>query len=309
MATRLTDLVRHSVQAKYFGNIKSDIQIKVVLGFVGRRWFASSRSANDFGREDTDGTCLEKDLSLDSHEKEGKNKHKLLKVAIIGEPNSGKSTLVNSLVGEKVFAVTNKPHTTRQRAQGLFTRGSAQVVLLDTPGVVTRSEGRRLKMTREHMTGPENALKDSDIIGVVSDAADKRTGYRLHEQVIEALSNHDHIPSFLILNKIDRLKQKTELLGLATVLSEDREKDAWGYVDKGGWSGFDNIFMISAKSGDGLDDVKEYLSLKAKPGEWMFPPDSNTDLTLQQRIHEIFREKLLQLYEHEIPWQIKQVCW
>jgi len=236
-----------------------------------------------------------------------KENEQIVKVAIIGEPNSGKSTLVNSLVGEKVFAVTNKPHTTRQEAQASFSVGSAQVVVLDTPGVVTQSEGRRLKMTREHVTAPENALQSADVICVVTDSCDRRTRYRIHEQVLDALERHHNIPSLLILNKIDRLRHKTDLLSLAAVLSEKRKKDAWGYVTQGGWDNFENVFMISAKQGDGIEDMKNYLALKAKPGEWMFPPESTNDLSLQQRIMEVFREKLLEIYEHEIPWQIKQV--
>lgn len=232
---------------------------------------------------------------------------KIVKVAIIGEPNSGKSTLVNSLVGEKLFAVTNKPHTTRQEAHAAFSVGNAQVVLLDTPGVVTQSEGRRLKMTREHVTAPENALQRADVICVVSDSCDRRTRYRIHEQVLDALERHRNIPSLLILNKIDQLRHKTDLLGLTAVLSEKREKDTWGYVKQGGWDNFEHVFMISAKQGDGIEDMKTYLAIKATPGEWMFPPESNNELSLEQRIEEVFREKLLELYEHEIPWQIKQV--
>lgn len=272
------------------------------LGLQGGRALFSSAS---FGKTRSQSS-LEDDSDVFADTVVGENR-KILKVAIIGEPNSGKSTLVNSLVGEKVFAVTNKPHTTRQGSHAAFCMGSAQVVVLDTPGVVTKSEGRRLKMTREHVTAPENALQRADVICVVSDSGDKRTRNRIHEQVLEALEKHQDIPSLLILNKIDRLRHKTDLLGLTAVLSEDRGKDAWGYVEQGGWGRFEHVFMLSAKQGDGIDDVKNYLAVKAKPGEWLLPPETTNELSLEQRIVEVFREKLLEIYEHEIPWQIKQV--
>lgn len=232
---------------------------------------------------------------------------KILKVAVIGEPNSGKSTFINSLVGEKVFAVTAKPHTTRQGAQAAFSVDNTQIVLLDTPGVVTKSEGRRLKMSRDHLAAPENALQCADLICVLSDSANKKTRDRLHIQVLDALIKHQHIPSILILNKIDKLKHKMDLLGLTAALTQDRAKDQWGYLETGGWGKFSHTFMISAQSGDGMADIKDYFALKAKPGEWMFPPDSSCEFTVEQRIAEVFREKIWILYEHEIPFQIKQV--
>ncbi|EDO40072.1 predicted protein [Nematostella vectensis] len=232
---------------------------------------------------------------------------KLLKVAIIGEPNSGKSTLINQLVGEKIVAVTEKPHTTRQVSRGVFTSGGTQIILLDTPGLVTQSEGKRLKMTREHIKAPGDALDDADIIGVICDASNKRTRDRIHQQVLQALEQHVNIPSFLILNKIDKLRHKVDLLVLAAELSKDRGRDEWGYTETGGWSEFDNVFMVSARLGNGVQDLREYLVLRATPSDWLYPPDCVTDMGLESRVTEVFREKMLELYEHEIPWQVKQV--
>ena len=233
---------------------------------------------------------------------------KLLRVAIIGEANSGKSTLTNYLTGQKICAVTQVPHTTRKQTAGVFMVGDSQIVLLDTPGVVTLSEARRLKMTRQHILAPRETLEDADLIAVISDVSDKRRSLMIHESILKGLESHADIPSILILNKVDRIKHKMILLNIADALIKDREKDEWGnYKGTGGWSKFEQVFMISAGSGDGVDDLKEFLALKSKPGDWLFPPDICTDQPFEEQMQEVFREKLLQLYEHEIPWQIKQV--
>ena len=233
---------------------------------------------------------------------------KLLRVAIIGEANSGKSTLTNCLIGQKICAVTQIPHTTRKQTLGVFMVGDSQIVLLDTPGIVTLSEARRLKMTRQHVLAPKEAIEDADLIAVISDASDKCRSMVIHESILKALKSHADIPCILILNKVDSIKHKTILLNIANALLQDREKDKWGnYLGTGGCSKFEQVFMISAASGDGVDDLKQYLAVKSKPGEWLFPPDTCTDQPFEEQMQEIFREKLLQLYEHEIPWQIKQV--
>lgn len=233
---------------------------------------------------------------------------KLLRVAIIGEANSGKSTLTNRLTGQKICAVTPIPHTTRKQTLGVFIVGESQIVLLDTPGIVTLGEARRLKMTRQHVLAPKEAMEDADLIAVITDASDKRRSMTIHESILKALESHADIPCILILNKVDSIKHKTILLNIADALLHDRAKDKWGnYEATGGWSKFEQVFMISAAGGDGVDDVKQYLAVKSKPSEWLFPPDTSTDQPFEEQMQEIFREKLLQLYEHEIPWQIKQV--
>ena len=233
---------------------------------------------------------------------------KLLKVAVIGEVNSGKSTLTNRLTGHKICAVTPIPHTTRKQTLGVFIVGESQIVLLDTPGIVTFSEARRLKMTRQHVLAPKEAMEDADLIAVVTDASDKRRSMTIHESILKALESHADIPCILILNKVDSIKHKMILLNIADALLQDRAKDKWGnYEATGGWSKFEQVFMISAASGDGVDDVKQYLAVKSKPSEWLFPLETSTDQPFEEQMQEIFREKLLQLYEHEIPWQIKQV--
>lgn len=232
---------------------------------------------------------------------------KLLQVAVIGEANSGKSTFTNSLIGEKICAVTAVPHTTRKQTLGVFMVGDSQIVLLDTPGIVNHSEARRLKMTREHMRAPSYALHDADVIAVLVDASDRQRSMKLHDSIVTSLENHADVPSILILNKIDNVKKKTILLEIATVLLQDCEEDDFGNKGIGGWSKFEHVFMISARSGDGIDEIKQYFAVKSKPNEWLFPADTCTDQDFDQILHEIFREKILELYKQEIPWQIRQV--
>jgi len=289
-------------QHKYTNRVLS-IQKSTTGGFI--RYQSDNTSGKSLNNE-TDRSKLENELKNSSKSQE-LAQTKLLKVAIIGEANSGKSTLTNCLIGEKICAVTAVPHTTRRQTVGVFTVGDSQIVLLDTPGIVNLPEARRLKMTREHMRAPIDAMHDADLIAVLVDAADRRRNQVIHETILTSLENHVDLPSILILNKIDNVKTKSVLLDIVCTLMQDREKDDWGYKNVGGWSKFEHVFMISAQTGDGVEEIKQYFAAKSKPSEWLFPADTRTDQNFEQIMQEIFREKLLQLYEHEIPWQIRQV--
>ena len=272
--------------------------------------FIRCQSDNTSGRNlnnETDRSIKPENESKNSAKSQELAQTKLLKVAIIGEANSGKSTLTNCLIGEKICAVTAVPHTTRRQTVGVFTVGDSQIVLLDTPGIVNLPEARRLKMTREHMRAPIDAMHDADLIAVLVDATDRRRNQVIHETILTSLENHVDLPSILILNKIDSVKMKSVLLDIVCTLMQDREKDDWGYKNIGGWSKFEHVFMISARTGDGVEEIKQYFAAKGKPSEWLFPADTSTDQNFEQIMQEIFREKLLQLYEHEIPWQVRQV--
>ena len=294
----------------------SYVQHWVNGGFIRRLSDFTSEISDESAKREIDrssfkssalGSENDSNSEMSSKKQESPNS-KLLRVAIIGEANSGKSTLTNRLTGQKICAVTPIPHTTRKRTVGVFVVGNSQIVLLDTPGIVAHAEARRLKMTRQHILAPREALEDADLIAVISDVTDKRRSMKIHESVLAALESHPDIPSILILNKIDSIKHKMILLNIADALLQDRKKDKWGcYKDVGGWSKFEQVFMISASNGDGVEDVKQYFALKSKPNAWLFPPDMCTDESFEEQTQEIFREKLLQLYEHEIPWQIKQV--
>lgn len=180
-------------------------------------------------------------------------------------------------------------------------------MLLDTPGIVTVEDGRRLKMSKEHMRTPANCLEEVDLVAVLADSANKYQRNRIHHEVIQLLETHHDLPTILILNKVDQIRHKVKLLHYSAVLTEDRQKDKWGYLPLGGTSRFGHVFMVSALTGDGVGHLRQYMVAKAAPGKWLYSAGVTTDLDVQEQIAEIFRGKLLSLYKHEIPWQTRQV--
>ena len=109
------------------------------------------------------------------------------------------------------------------------------------------------------------------------------------------------------MNKVDLVKRKEDLLSITTLLTEDRQKDEWGYKPYGGYKNFKECFFTCAKTGEGVDPLMDYLMSQAKPDNWIYSEDVTTDLSMEFQISEIFREKLLVLFGQEIPWQVQQV--
>eukprot|EP00066_Takifugu_rubripes_P026312 XP_011615578.1 PREDICTED: GTPase Era, mitochondrial [Takifugu rubripes] len=146
-------------------------------------------------------------------------KSKVLKVAIIGSPNAGKSTLSNQLLGRKVFAVSKKVHTTRNRAMGVLTEGDTQIVLLDTPGLTTVSKVKRHQLEKSLLVDPWNTVKEADLMVVMVDVADRWMCSRLDFEVLKCLAQHPDTPAILVLNKVDKVKAKDRLLDITAVLT------------------------------------------------------------------------------------------
>ena len=202
-------------------------------------------------------------------------------VALIGAPNSGKSTLTNALVGAKVSIVTHKAQTTRGPVRGIAPIGASQVILVDTPGIFQPK--RRLDRAMAQAAW-ERAL-DADVVAVVIDAE------RGLDQALDPLLSHlpeVKKPRIAILNKID-LVPKPELLHLADLSAR---------------TGFDRVFMVSALTGDGIADLKTYLAEAVPPGPWLFPADQLTDQSLRQAAAEITREKLYLRLHEELPYTL-----
>ncbi|XP_060115431.1 GTPase Era, mitochondrial [Heteronotia binoei] len=145
---------------------------------------------------------------------------KVLRVAIIGAPNAGKSTLSNQLLGRKVLPVSKKVHTTRCSAQAVITEDDTQLVLLDTPGLTTSSKAKRHNLEKSLLQDPWRSMKSADLVVVLVDVADHYTRNQLHPQVHKCLSTFSQIPSVLVLNKVDLLKKKHLLLDLVVELTE-----------------------------------------------------------------------------------------
>ncbi|XP_053474432.1 GTPase Era, mitochondrial [Ictalurus furcatus] len=145
---------------------------------------------------------------------------KVLRVAIIGAPNAGKSTLTNQLLGKKLFATSQKVHTTRSRALGVITEDNTQIILLDTPGLTTPSKAKRHQLEKTFLVDPLKSLRQADLVVVLVDVSDKWTRSRLDFEVLKGLAMNAHIPAVLVLNKVDLLKSKPLLLDITEELTE-----------------------------------------------------------------------------------------
>ncbi|KAK2816291.1 hypothetical protein Q7C36_022562 [Tachysurus vachellii] len=145
---------------------------------------------------------------------------KVLKVALIGAPNAGKSTLTNQLLGKKLFAASKKVHTTRSRALGVITEDDTQIILLDTPGLTTPSKAKRHQLEKTFLVDPLKSLRQADLVVVLVDVSDKWTRSSLDFEVLKCLSLNAHIPAVLVLNKVDLLKNKPLLLDITAELTE-----------------------------------------------------------------------------------------
>ena len=201
-------------------------------------------------------------------------------VAVLGAPNAGKSTLVNALVGQKVAIVSPKAQTTRARLMGIAIEVDAQILLVDTPGIFTPNRRLDRAMVKAAWEGAE----DADRVLLVVDAAAKG-GARL-EQVIEGVEARPE-PKILVLNKVD-IAEKDQLLVLAARLAERLKPE--------------QIFMVSATTGDGIADVKNHLASAMPEGPWHFPEDQLTDATDRMVANELTREQLYLQLHAEVPY-------
>ncbi|XP_061460970.1 GTPase Era, mitochondrial [Rhineura floridana] len=158
--------------------------------------------------------------NLLGHQPDQPDNPKALRIAIIGAPNAGKSTLSNQLLGRKVLPVSKKVHTTRRNAQGIITKEDTQLVILDTPGLITPVKAKRHHLEKPLLCDPFKSLRNADLVLVLVDISDHYTRNRLHPQVLKCLSHFPDLPSILVLNKVDLLKNKVLLLDLVTELTE-----------------------------------------------------------------------------------------
>ena len=202
-------------------------------------------------------------------------------VALIGAPNAGKSTLLNTLVGSKVTIVSHKVQTTRALVRGIALEGNAQLIFVDTPGIFAPK--RRLE--RAMVTSAWSGAHDADVIAVLIDA---RRGLDEEADAILAGLVEVRQPKILLLNKID-LVEREKLLALAQT-ANDRVA-------------FAATFMISALTGDGVSDAKHWLAEKMPAGPWLYPADQMSDAPLRQLAAEITREKLFHRLHQELPYQ------
>ena len=202
-------------------------------------------------------------------------------ITICGRPNVGKSSLTNALVGEKIAIVSDKPQTTRNRIYGVVNRGDTQYVLLDTPGLHkprSRLGDYMVKVVRESLEQVEAALLLVEPIAHVGEP----------EKILLQRIREEHLPCVLCINKIDTVERKDDLLAVIAAYSQ-------------AFDGFDAIIPISARTGDGLEDLMAQLQTYAAEGPQLFPDGMTTDQPDAQVCAEIVREKMLLCLEKEIP--------
>jgi len=202
-------------------------------------------------------------------------------VALIGAPNVGKSTLVNALVGSKVTIVSRKVQTTRALIRGIVVDGPAQIILVDTPGIFAPKR----RLDRAMVSTAWSGAHDADLVCVLLDA---KAG--LDEEADGILSKAASVAheKILVLNKID-LVPREKLLALAKA-ANDR-------------MAFARTFMVSALSGDGVDDLRQSLGEMVPAGPFLYPEDQMSDAPMRQLAAEITREKIYQKLHQELPYQ------
>ncbi len=204
-------------------------------------------------------------------------------VALIGAPNAGKSTLLNTLVGTKVAIVSPKVQTTRSRVLGILTEGAAQIVFVDTPGIFKP----RRRLDRAMVAAAWGGAAEADLVLLLVDSSLK--GVREETRgIVEKLAQTQR-KAILILNKIDAVRHEV-LLTLAADLN------ASGV--------FTDTFMISALTGSGVADLRRHLAGHLPEGPWLFPEDQVSDMPMRLLAAEITREKLFLRLQQELPYAV-----
>lgn len=201
-------------------------------------------------------------------------------VAVIGAPNAGKSTLVNQLVGQKVAITSSKAQTTRARMLGIALHDNVQMILVDTPGIFAP----RRKLDRAMVSAAWEGAQAADAVLLMVDPIKQRR-HEL-EPLLEALEKRPE-RKFLVINKVDRAK-KEDLLLLAQELS--------------GKVAFEEIYFVSALTGDGVPELKQALADLMPEGPWHYPEDQVSDASERLLATEVTREQLYQQLHEELPY-------
>jgi GTPase len=202
-------------------------------------------------------------------------------VALIGAPNVGKSTLVNALVGSKVTIVSRKVQTTRALIRGIVIENNAQIILVDTPGIFLPKR----RLDRAMVSTAWSGAHDADLVCLLLDA---KSGIDEEaDAILQKLSTVRH-PKILVLNKID-LVPREKLLALTKAVNDRLA--------------FEQTFMVSALSGDGVDDLRRTLAAMVPPGPFHYPEDQMSDAPMRHLAAEITREKIFRQLHQELPYQ------
>lgn len=230
-------------------------------------------------------------------------------------------------------------HTTRSQALGVITEKETQVILLDTPGLISPAKQKRHHLELSLLEDPWKSMESADLVVVLVDVSDKWTRNQLSPQVLRCLTQFSQVPSILVMNKVDCLKQKSVLLELTAALTEGvvngkklKTKQALRSrpdthcpspaaqgpnpqpvrdPQQMGWPHFQEIFMLSALSQEDVKTLKQYLLAQARPGPWEFHSEVLTSQTPEEICANMIREKLLEYLPEEVPYNVQQktVVW
>jgi GTP-binding protein Era len=202
-------------------------------------------------------------------------------VAIVGRPNVGKSTLLNTLIGEKISITTPKPQTTRWQILGIKTLQQAQIIYIDTPGV---HQGQKRAMNRYMNRIATAVIQDADMVVFVVDA----TSWRAEDElVLNQLETVDK-PVILVINKVDLVSDKGSLLPLIDRIKQKRV--------------FTHIIPLSAKNGDQVSVLEQEIVTLLPEGPMLYPEDQVTDKQIHFQLAEIVREQLILMTQEELPY-------
>jgi GTP-binding protein Era len=204
-------------------------------------------------------------------------------VALIGEPNAGKSTLMNYMVGAKVSIVTHKVQTTRARIRGIAIEGDAQLIFVDTPGLFQT----RRNLDKAMVAAAWSGAADGDVVVLLIEA--HRGVTKGVEMILEGLSKRlrPNQKIVLLINKIDMVKSE-KLLALTQKINEMFE--------------FEETFMVSAEKGFGVKELRTYLAANMPKGPWLYPEDQIADVPMRMIAAETTREKLMLRLHQELPY-------
>lgn len=206
-------------------------------------------------------------------------------VAVLGAPNAGKSTLVNALVGQKVAIVSAKAQTTRARLMGIALEGQTQIILADTPGIFAPKR----RLDRAMVAAAWEGAQEADAVLLVVDGRKKKLDYL--ESILESLKDRPE-RKILVLNKVDETPKEPLLVSAQALAGPDEDGNA----------PFDEVFFISALTGDGVPELKARLAALMPEGPWHYPEDQVSDASERLLAAEITREQLYRQLHDELPY-------
>lgn len=252
---------------------------------------------------------------------------KTIRVSIIGAPNAGKSSFINTITNHRICPTSRRVHTTLAQSTNIHNSDNTQMILYDTPGLTTVKENKKYNLGDRFLRETNNSIENSDLIAVIHDVANSYTRNVLHPTVLETLITHKTVPSILIMNKVDMIRAKRILLNLVDILTEgtlmckqyrympwrgrgdqfliDMKRPVKYKNDKSaGWPYFSEVFMVSALNGDGINRVASYIAGQSIERPWEFPDYQFTDQRAEDLILNNVRAVMLDFLPQEIPYEL-----